>query len=443
MFFAALLSAIWLSIINGNGNITGYGQYENLFGSPSLGYRQLYEVNLFLSATGDNNNPQFYGPSARLGAPPKQPIQYNGYYYIQDLSPTTSTNDQYSIYINQPLFYIRPKVLSEINITDDKLSFYNISLSVDYSCEFRVNKQWTIPSKCWYQTFKALGTSLSGVGYVLAGNTATSLKISLLKDNGNSNPSNWQNIITVNNNGKIGANTDNWVRFRSGDAPLIPDNQYAIGICSINDTQSFQPYKRDKDSLSYKYGAAYDNQGNKQSFDLNYVIFTDNDNTKITLNKRSQGSGDLINGYWSTKWSQSFTSKGISLAAVDVLLAGANNDWNLTIKWSIYECDNGIKPEQGKLMGNITKNTMAAYQAAGIGLHGVSYNKDEILLITGIQYCIVWEIVNPPSDSDGFNPCISDDGYNGGHGWLWNNSKWIPQNDVTVSMTIMEYSSSN
>ncbi|MHC4695080.1 MAG: hypothetical protein ACYS67_20300, partial [Planctomycetota bacterium] len=64
--------------VQASGSITGQGRFENITGNPAMGYKYLYEWDLFLSPS-DNS---MVGPCRRLGAPPGQTPTGDGYYRI-------------------------------------------------------------------------------------------------------------------------------------------------------------------------------------------------------------------------------------------------------------------------------------------------------------------------------------------------------------------------
>lgn len=299
----------------------------------------------------------------------------------------------------------------------------------------RVNQEWTVPSVCWYQKYKATGTSVTGASFVVAGITAPAVAVAIVAPSAASgadagNVTTWQVVGSQKEPAsKLGIGTDVWTRWRSGEVPTTPGNMYAMRVCA-NGPGMLQPYKRDDAG-----GQAFDGHGNAQPFDLNFVVFGDNDGTRVTLAKRTVGVGDLKDNFFSTRWAHTFTAGGSSVAAADVFAAGAAGDWNLTFAWSVHEGGPG-GPQIGP-----TKLTMAAYQTAGFGLHGVSFSPGEAPVKAGSQYAIAFAIHNPPPDSDGFNPGVSDDGYSGGNGVQWDDKAqdWVPHVGVTLCMTIMEY----
>ncbi len=431
-------------------NINGHGRFEKIKGKPHMGYVELYETNLFLSPA----TSFMVGPSRRLGTTCQQGavcttsiITHDGCYCIDGLPV-----GPYSILMNQPLFFVAPKVVGTINLQAGQTLTVNPELPVDFSTYFKDSGQWTGAEPVWYQTYTATGTSVRGVTFFLAGvdiqpgQEYSSAEVAILKDNGNPNPVNWD-FVGSRMEPRIDSGTDNWVRFRSGEIPTIPGTRYAVRISGRNQSFSgsvnFQPYKRNKDANSYVGGQAYNAAGVAQSFDLNYTVFSDNDGTLVTMNRRAVGLGYLCDeGFFGTQWGQTFIAQGQGLAGADVWAAGANHRWELDFMWK-------IRPggPSGTQIGP-TKITRAAYQTFGAGLHGVSYAPGEVQLIPGQTYYIEFAISNPPPDSNGFNPYLmqpspgatcgggeSQDSYSGGMAFR----EGVARPNDDVSMTIVEY----
>lgn len=412
----------------GFGDVHGRGRFEKIKGQPQMGYVELYESDLFMSFSDSS----ILGQARRLGT-----TWWGGTSCI-----TSTVGDgrycihafegDYSLLVNQPDFFIRPKVVPDLTVVRQQVMEVNVELPIDYSTYF--NNSWTNPGTTWYQTFTATGTGVTGVSFLLAGTSAGQADVSILEDNGDPDVRNWQHVATRRES-SIGANTDNWVRWRSGEVPMIPQTRYAVRVTGIGGT--FQPYKRDKDSNSYGAGdpdiegQAYDQNGIAQNFDLNYVVFADNDGTIVTMNKRNSGIGFLQDGNFGTRWGQTFVAQGQGLAGVDVFAAGAENQWDLDFLWKVREggpTGTQIGPD---------KITEAAFFGAGAGLHGVSYNPDEVTLVPGQTYFVEFNIHNPPAQSPGFNPYImtGDDSYADGIAYQDN----TPRSTIDLNMTIVEY----
>jgi len=429
---AVLLLNVPTSLVAGH--IAGdAARFERIKGKPYMGYVEVCENNLFLSPPDDLT----IGPHRRLGTvclidTPSGLECLSGHnpgggcYCVDNMPGGT-----YSILVNQPEFFVRPAVAPNVLIPDNQRIIVNVDIPIDYSTYFDLaDGQWTGPDRTWYQTYTATGTSVTGVAFVLAGTSAASATVSILRDNGNANPVNWTLVGSRQEPG-IGNLTDNWVRWRSGEIPTIPGVRYAVKV-EGNDG-NIQPLKRNKDGNSYVGGRAYNAAGQAQNFDLQYVVFADNDGTICTVNKRTGGIGTLRDGYFSTKWGQTFTAGGTSLAAVDCWAAGANNRWDLDFKWRIR-----ADGPNGDQIGP-TKITHAGFFGAGAGLHGVSYSHDEVPLRPRQTYFIEFSIYDPPPESNGFNPYITDDPYGGGIGYQWNGTSWDAKTNRDVAMTVVEY----
>ncbi len=396
-----------------NGTVAGRARFEKVKGRPQLGYIELYESNLFLCPDGGTTK----GPSYRIGAPPGQPATHDGFY---SLSVPAGT---WSLLVNQPLFFIRPKVLPGITVRDGQTTTRNVELPIDYSTYF--TDTWTVYDRVWIQTFTARGTSITGVSWKLAGTNATDVEASILADNGGANPAAWPLASAAAAKRDSVANiTDNWVRWRSGEVPTVPGRVHAVRLTGkAGGDLKFSVFKRDKDAQSYEGGSAYSAGGAKQGFDLNVTVFSDNDGTAVLFNKTTEGLGDLRDGYYGGRWGQTFrATAGTSLAAVDVWAAGADSNWDLDFTFQVFE-GGPSGPQVGP-----SKTTRAAYQAFGAGLHGVSYNPGEVPLEPGRTYYV--EFTNPI----GFNPYVADDSYAGGTGFQDRSAR-----PVDVSMTIVVY----
>ena len=369
------LLTVALEQVASGGTLTGFGRFEKIAGNPGMGYKQLYEWDLFVSPSDDS----MVGPSRRLGAPPGEVARGDGYYKVDDLPAGT-----YSVYVNQPDFFASPKVVSNVQISDGQTTTANVDLDVDYSTYFSdiANSQWTVwdNNHWWYQTFKAQGTSVRGVSWRMAGtdlyqgDTAT---ISILEDNGNSDIRNWTPVGSATDN-QLGSDSDEWVRWNSGDVRMTPGTQYAVKV-QVTGGQAI--YKRDKDGQSYQDGRAYDMNGDPQDFDLNITVFTDRDDS-VTHTRRGPKPGDFNGALSDTRWGQSFVASGDSLAAIDLFAAGGDANDYFDVTWIIRE-DGPNGPQVGP-----TKTTSGAYYAISTDLLGVSYNPGEVPLVAGETYYI-------------------------------------------------------
>lgn len=351
-------------------SIQGQGRLQRIKGNPNAGYRGLYEWDLFLSMDGGG----VVGSSRRLGAPPGEPITGDGFFSVQNLPPGA-----YSILIDQPDFYARPKVVSGVALADGQPVTQNVDLAVDYSTYFPLSDggtwgDWGTP---WYQTFVATGLSITGVAFQYAGagnDNRIDVAVTVLEDNGDPDVRSWTPVATrtVDSN----RNTDNWVRWRSGEVPTTAGARYAIQLAG---SDSFAPFLRADDADSYPDGTAYDSAGNARDFDLCVVVFSDNDGTIVPYAKRDHGIGLTLNVDPAGTWGQTFVATGSGLAGADVFGFG-NTGWDVDTTWRLRE-DGPDGPEIAP-----SKTTKAAYFAGGSGLYGVSYSRGEVSLVRGRTY---------------------------------------------------------
>ncbi|MBI4605344.1 MAG: carboxypeptidase regulatory-like domain-containing protein [Planctomycetes bacterium] len=416
-----LLIALGLGVLPlqplASGTVTGHGRFERVKGRPGLGYIELYESNLFLCPDGGTTR----GPSYRLGAPPGLPATHDGFFSLAVPAGT------WSLLVNQPLFFIRPKVLPGLAIQDGKTLTRNVELPIDYSTFF--TDTWTGYDSVWVQTFAATGTSITGVSWKLAGTNATEVEASVLEDDGTPNPVLWPRIsAAATKRDDVAAITDNWVRWRSLEVPTTPGKVYAVKLTgTAGGDRKFSVFKRDKDASSYAGGSAYGSGGQRQGFDLNVTVFSDSDGTAVLYTKTTVGLGELRDGNYAGRWGQTFkATTGTSLAAADVWAAGADSNWDLDFTFKVFETGPG-----GRQIGP-AKTTRAAYQAFGAGLHGVSYNPGEVPLEAGKTYYI--DFTNPI----GFNPYVMEDprdAYSGGAGYQSGSLR----STTDLSMTILVY----
>jgi len=377
-----------------------------------MGYQYLYEWDLFLSPA-DNS---MVGPSRRLGAPPGEPARGDGYYRIDNLPA-----GEYSVYVNQPDFFASPKVVPNVQINNSQQTTLNVELDVDYSTYFAENNEWTDWLWTWYQTFKATGTSVRGVSWKMAGwgqYGGKTAEVAILEDNGMPDVRTWPEVGS-GSDGQLSSDSDEWVRWPSGQIPLVPGQTYAVKIwvdggCAI--------YKRDKDGNSYAYGRAYDQDGNAKDFDLNATVFVDKNDQSVTHTRLSSGPGEFDGSLNRTRWGQTFVATGGSLAAVDLFAASGMAETELT--WTI---------RQGGPSGTQTgptKTTQGAYYASSTDLIGVSYNPGDVALVPGETYYI------DAYSASGFTPYTQPSWNMYSDGQAYDNGS---ATGYDLAMTIMQY----
>ncbi len=409
----ALLALTWLGPwADAGGSVQGQARFEKIAGSPAAGHKLLYEWDLFVSP----DHGEMVGPYRRLGAPPGQPPRGDGYYRVDGL-PAGS----YSLYVSQPDFFASPRVVPGVAVRDGQVTVLAIDLDVDYSTYFRKADQWTDWQPDWYQTFTARGTAVRGVSFVLAGAgryRGRKATVTVLADNGHDDVRKWTPIGRAAD-ASIGADSDEWVRWPSGQVPLKPGRQYAV---HIHVDGGMAVYKRDKDEVSYKAGRAHGPDGRPRDFDLNVTVFTDRRGQRVTHTRRSPGPGRFEGSLSGTVWGQTFVASGTSLAAADLFAASGQR--RLVLTWRIR-----TGGPEGKPLGP-AKRTEGAYFASNTRLVGVSYGPGQVKLVPGRTYCV--EV----GSAGGFTPYVLEprNAYPDGRA-----CRGRAPTDFDLAMTIVEY----
>ena len=199
------------SVARAGGTLTGEAYFDRIAGNPEMGRKTLYEWDLFLSPPMDSIRA---GPSRRLGAPPDQAPTGDGFYRIEDIPPGA-----YSVYVNQPDFFASPAVVPEVFVQDNQTMDLDIQLGVDYSTYFADNNEWTDWQWDWYQTFSAVGTSVRGVSWMMAGwglyKDKQAVVTRCTRTMGVPTFANWTPLGSAID-GTLASDSDEWVRWISG-----------------------------------------------------------------------------------------------------------------------------------------------------------------------------------------------------------------------------------
>lgn len=415
------ITATCVLLFSGNlvlaaGTINGTGRFERIKGRPG-NYIELYEWNLYLSPDAGFT----LGERRRLGACQEYGAACTpGYYQIE------SAAGWYTILVTQPIFYARPTVVTDVQLVDGQTVTVNPDLNPDYSCYHIADGAWSW-STIWYQTFIAKGTSITRVQFMLAGYNASSIRVSVHRDNGSSITS-WPQVGPAKS---VGTGTgDAWVGYRSGDVPTTPYERYAIKLTGEGGTapHDFGIRSRVEDGNGYAQGQAYDATGTPQNLDLLATVFSDNDGTVIPYIDMTPGNVEDLAGSAGV-WGQTFRATSVALAAADCYIAGSGT-WDVDVVFRIRQNGPG-----GAQVGP-TKTAQATYQATNTGIVGVSYAPGEVPLVPGSTYFIE---MSPASGSPAFAAykfhSQADNGYPYGSAY----KDGVLQSNVDLEMTIMEY----
>jgi hypothetical protein len=402
----AILVVAAFGIARADGTLEGHARFEKLKGRPAAGYAELYEWNAFLSAEGEAGVSQSYRCGFEAGG--------GSFSFV-------AAAGNHNIYISQPVFFARSKLLTGVRLRDGQTLTANPELDLDYSCYFL--DDWTPWRNVWYQTFIATGTSINRISWRTAGSNATSLSASVLRDNGGKITT-WPQVGPTKSAG-VGWG-DHYVGFRSGQIPTTPGQRYAIRLAGEGDApHDFAPFARQEDGNGYADGQAYDERGNPADYDLNICVFSDNDGTVIPYCATRADLSELTD--WCGACGQTFKATGTGLAACDLFFAGTK--WALDARCSVRANGPG-GPQVGR-----TKVGHGAWNAGGTGMLGVSWAPGEVPLTPGQTYYIEMIVVG---GATGWNPYRFDpgaDAYADGQAYISGGAR-----DFDLDMTIMEYS---
>lgn len=398
-----------------DGTVSGQCRFEQIKGR-NIWYTNLHEWNAFLI------------PNWSMFANPLS--------YRVDHGNYTFTNPagNYTIYVNQPEFFGRAKVVRNVQIIDGQTVPLYPSLNLDYSCYYKSDWPggW---DHTWYQTFVATSSSINKIAYVFAGADAdlSSIEVTLLRDNGGG-ITGWTPVATKN--GRVSRESgEAWVGWRSGELPTVPGQRYAVRLVGQGSQRNFSPYWRTDNGDGYAGGQAYDKNGSPLNKDLNILVFSDNDGTIIPYMKTTGGLGART--WWEWQWGQTFKATGKALAAVDLWIShGGDPQWNMRTEVKVYSNPPAGDPPTPSGLVGLVKRGRGAWQAGGTAMIGVGYEPGEVPLVTGNTYYI--EITPYGGDAIGYEAYRfdrSEDAYPHGHAY----SNRYPRPDIDLSMTIMEY----
>ncbi len=352
----------------------------------SDGFLELYEWNVYMIRDGNGNEGKQYRVGG--GGPPFS------YYTF------TFPGGVYSMMLDQPLFWGRPTVVSNVIMPAGGSVNRNIELPTDYSVAFGNNsgpwgfEPWTAWSNVWYQTFVATGTAITGIDFKLAGANAANVQVTIHQSNGG-NVTTWPQVGITRVRTGVGALADQWLRYRSGEIPTTPGTTYALKLTGLGGAppSDFAVFRRIDGGTGYALGQAYNQAGSGQTFDLYAIVMSDNDGTVIPYTSVINDGGALTD--WAFSWQQKVRAIGSGLAGVVIYSAGA--DWDVPLR---FRARTGSPT--GTQIGPM-KVGRGAFQSGGASMAAASWNPGEIILTPGQDYFI--EVTgHPEGGSLGLNP---------------------------------------
>lgn len=421
--------------IHAIGTVEGRAGVSCIKGQPHLGLIELYEWDAWLSPDGVGEN-----HVRRVGAMPGENITHDGRFSFHVPS------ERYSLLVHQPEWWVRPKIVPDLQIEDGVHTTLTVEPPTDYSVGFGNNMgpwqgkgdpwDWAVT---WHQTFVALGTGITKVQFKFAGTQATRIVVSIHKVVADASVETWPRIGPERVIPEAGVAGDNWTGWLSGEVPTEPGQQYAVRLHEAGGENPMGLFvHRDAVSSGYEGGTAY-RDGVPQPYDLYLTVSSDSDGTLVAYGKRTASKPHGFTE-WGRTWGQSWRAVGKSLAAMDLFAASGSSDGTANITaWVRVREGSPTGPQVGP-----EKKAHTAWWGPGVGLFGVSYSPGEVPLQTGKTYYMEVEATYPTAlgvEHPGFNPMafhLPDDAYL--HGQAYRDGQAVEGTDL--EMTIVEWDTS-
>jgi hypothetical protein len=225
-----------------------------------------------------------------------------------------------------PNHFLRPIVLNNIFMrSGEKLENVRPTPNLEFA-NFS-DREWDPkPARAYFQTFVARGKSLTHVGFRLAtdgvdgfGPLAQNLLASVHRQ-GPGTPDTWPQVgptAIVPDVDCGGAKNYIWCAgWNSGEVPLVPGISYAVQIRAQREGGTFQAFwRQDFDKTTDCYRLGPDGQGAFVGRKIWLGLGSDADRLLIPYNKRVHKQYGQFAGF-ASRWAQSYTAQGRSLASV-------------------------------------------------------------------------------------------------------------------------------
>lgn len=221
----ACAGVIWPAGALAGSVLYGHAGFYTVKGQPGT-FTGLHEWKLHLSADGGAIDGLYEHVATTSGA-------YN-FTNIAGNDPVPAGS--YSVYLDRANVWGRPTVIYNITMPSSGSVYRVLGPPTDYHAFFNGGDydvwgsspwEW---GTTWYQTFTAAGMSVTGITVKFVGVTATSVRLSIVRDNGG-NITTWPTVGQTRT--RPAGNGDVWARFLSNEVPTVPGLRYALKIEGI------------------------------------------------------------------------------------------------------------------------------------------------------------------------------------------------------------------
>lgn len=372
----------------------------------------------------------------------------------------TGNSGRTTLLFTGPSVFMQPTVFTNIFTRPGETIDYKVVPNFDYAV-LHMGAWDEKAATDYYQTFTAKGTSVTQVGFRLAGDGidgpgpgAQTLVVSIHRQ-GPGTPDTWEQIgpaVPVPNVDCGGPKNYDWVAgWNSGEVPTKPGQVYAAHVRAEKPGNGFQAFWRPNETKTddcYRVGSA--GRTGWVGRHLCMVVGTDNSGLLVPYNKCVQKEYADFAGF-AKKWSQTYVAQGRSLAGALLYMANSGVQPGVSRQRAVVRIRQG--GPQGPVVGveKIAIGNGIHTGDASWGVYGLAYSPGEVPLEPGKTYAIEFESIENyeslhgyvnikgmvSDDKPGFNPYkkVSPDNYE--KGTAFRNG----QDDVgfDLDMQIIEY----
>jgi hypothetical protein len=382
-----------------------------------------------------------------------------------ELAPTgwyrmTGNPGRTTLLFTGPSVFMQPTIFTNVFTRDRETIDVKVVPNFDYAVLFM--GAWDEKAATdYYQTFTARGTSVTQVGFRLAGDgidgvgPGTQTLAATIHRQGSGTPDTWEQIgpaVLVPGVDSGGPKNYDWVAaWDSGDVPVEPGKVYAVHLRAEKQGNGFQAFWRPNEKKTddcYRLGSK--GQTGWVGRNLCMVIGTDNSGLVVPYNKRIQTEFKDFAGF-ARKWSQTYVAQGRSLAGALLYMANSGIQPGVSRQRAVVRLRQG--GPDGPVVGveKIAIGNGIHTGDASWGVYGVACSPGEVPLVPGKTYAIEFESIEnyeslhgyvnikgmASDDKPGFNPYkkFAPDNYE--KGTAYKNGK----DDVgfDLDMQIIEY----
>lgn len=397
---------------------------------------------------------------AALEGPNAEPLQFATFETEPVAWYTLSGSaGRYTMLFDSPDQSMRPIILTNLYTDAGDEPHRIVNPKLDYGVFW--DRKWDEKAaKGYYQLFTAKGKSLTQVGFRLVhdgvdgeGPGSQNFLLSVHRK-GASTPDKWQQVgpTRLVRNVDCGGGKDYKFSagWNSGEAPLVPGQQYAVYIRPEDPNGKLQAFwwpNEDKSIDCYRIGES--NTG-WQGHSIHMTVSTDCDGLVIPYNKLDHKTFEEFAG-GARKWTQTYVAQGRSLASV--IMYGAVSGAQPPLSRQRLRVRVREGGSKGPIVGieKLAIGTGNYTGDASWGLFGTVYAPGEVPLVPGKTYAIEFESIETvhtlhgfvnikgmvSDDRAGFNPYrkAPGDAYEDGTSYL----EGEQARDYDLDMQVIEY----